>query len=399
MMSFNGFKAFLSRPLSVPVEVQRSIGIIFSLLTDSHFSTMMRFFVVGLILLSQTSLVTAWSNSKPNKKAVISSIHPENYFSTTNRRRFLLVGASFFLPSSHANAAATRAVGSGEIECRQAGNCLEKGEWDGAVGWNWGGKDRCDATDPRCGPDGQYRETDLVGKPVPDNLAQITHAVVLRIDVGREESGILKLGLYGKDCPGSVQQLVEFLSDGLVTMSPNDSDRLGATQVPLSLSRGGVVSDIVPGLTVDFGVLSQANAYARSRGMSKAGDFVPQPRPKPNAVAQDGTIRQHDAAGLVSVPVKGLGYGGTGFEQDDEAFESSFLITNDKVPALDKTRRVVGQVLDSKSMAFLERLVSLPTKRGIRGVIPGQTSGPPLLKTVVRDTKVSTVSDPGTSSS
>jgi len=346
--------------------------------------------------------VAAWTSSKPNNKPISSHRFPvttDSSTTTTNRRRFLLVStcASFLLPSQ-VDAAATRAVGSGEIECRQAGNCLEKGEWDGAVGWNWGAKDRCDAADPRCGPDGKYRDTDLVGKPLPTNLAQITHVAVMRIDVGRDESGILKLGLYGKECPGSVQQLVDFLSDGLVTMKRKD-ESLGMTQVPVSLLRGGIVSDIVPGLTVDFGVLSQANAYARSRGMSKAGDFVPQPRPQPDVVEQDKSIRPHDAAGLVSLPVKGLGRGGTGFENDDEAYESSFLITNDKVPSLDKTRRVIGQVLDSESMAFLERLASLPTKRGIRGVIPGQTSGPPLLKTVVRDIKVSTVSEPGTSSS
>ena len=39
--------------------------------------------------------------------------------------------------------AVERAVGSAEVECRQRGDCLETGQWDGAVGWNWGAKDRC----------------------------------------------------------------------------------------------------------------------------------------------------------------------------------------------------------------------------------------------------------------
>lgn len=38
-----------------------------------------------------------------------------------------------------------RAVGSSEKSCREEGNCLEKFDLDGAVGWNWGGKERCDA--------------------------------------------------------------------------------------------------------------------------------------------------------------------------------------------------------------------------------------------------------------
>ena len=74
------------------------------------------------------------------------------------------------------------------------------------------------------------------------------------------------------------------------------------------------------------------------------------------------------------MPDRGLGWGGTGFESDDEAFESAFLVTDEAVPALDKKRRVVGQVLDATSMAFLERLANVPTKRGIRGVLPVSSS-------------------------
>jgi cyclophilin family peptidyl-prolyl cis-trans isomerase len=264
------------------------------------------------------------------------------------------------------------------------------------VGWNWGGKDRCDASDPQCGPDGKLRG-EIVGKSVPPEISQITCVAVIRIDVGREESGVLRLGFYGKDAPASVEQLASFLSEGLETLASN-GNRLGSTSIPVSLTCGGVIDTIVPGSVVDFGVPSQTFAYGRSRGMSRVDNFVVQPRPKATATAGDKSVRSHDAAGLVSVSLKGLGYGGTGFESDDEAFESSFLITADAVPSLDKTRRVVGQVLDASSMAFLERLASLPTKRGIRGVIPGQTSGPPLLKTVVREVAVSRVTDPSLSS-
>lgn len=88
-----------------------------------------------------------------------------------------------------------------------------------------------------------------------------------------------------------------------------------------------------------------------------------------------------------------MGYGGTGFESDDECYESAFLITAKAVPDLDRQNRVViGQILDAESMAFLERLANVPTKRGIRGVIPGQTSGPPLPKVTVRQIQVSKVS-------
>ena len=41
--------------------------------------------------------------------------------------------------------AVERAVGRAEKSCCEEGKCLEKFDIDGAVGWNWGGKDRCDA--------------------------------------------------------------------------------------------------------------------------------------------------------------------------------------------------------------------------------------------------------------
>jgi hypothetical protein len=36
--------------------------------------------------------------------------------------------------------------------------------------------------------------------------------------------------------------------------------------------------------------------------------------------------------------------------------------------------------MDTESMATLSRLASLPTMKGFKGVIPGQNSGPPLVK-------------------
>lgn len=183
---------------------------------------------------------------------------------------------------------------------------------------------------------------------------------------------------------------MDFLStDGLENAKRNQS-ALGSVQQGVSLTTGGVVTGIVPSRMVEFGVRSQALAYARSRGRSTAGDtFLPQPRPP--ALGSASVTRPHECAGLVSIPTKGLGYGGSGFENDDECFESTFLVTNSALLELDKKRLVVGQVLDETSMSFLERLASLPTKRGIRGVIPGQTSGPPLPKVAVKQIQVAKV--------
>lgn len=308
-------------------------------------------------------------------------------------RRRLLEQASLsaiaLTVSPSSSQAITRAVGGAEESCRAAGNCLEIGEWDGAVGWSWGARDRCDPNDPLCGADGSLRQS-LVGKPVPRNDEVITHVALIRVDIGRKETGVLKLGLYGNESPGSVQQLVDFLSEGL-SSAPRNENSIDLMTAPVSLAIGGVVSNISPGSAIEFGVPSQTNAYGRSKGLSRVTDFVPQKRPDSLITAKDESIQKHNAAGYLSVASKGLGYGGTGFESDDECFERAFLITASALPSLDKNRRVIGQVLDPESMAFLERLANLPTQRGIRGVVPGQTSGPPLLRVTVRDTAVSKV--------
>jgi len=326
-----------------------------------------------------------------NQQQSISSSSRRTLLQSTLVIAGLLGGLSLAPSDSHAET--VRAIGGGEQACREAGNCLQVGEWDGAVGWHWGGEDRCDPTDPLCGSDGKLRQEPLVGKPVPEPVAVITHVAAFEIDVGRGETGVLRIGLYGNDCPGSVGELVDFFSKGLTTMEP-DQNTLGASTMPVALATGGVLDAITPGATIDFGVPSQSNAYGRSTGISRVKGFVPQPRPSPKLVANDAVVCSHKSAGLVSVPLKGLGYGGSGFEQEDEAFESAFLITADAVPSLDSNRRVVGQILDARSMAFLERLASLPTKKGIKGVIPGLNTGPPLLKVTVRTVEVSKVANP-----
>ena len=282
-----------------------------------------------------------------------------------------------------------------EADCRAQGNCLELGQLDGAVGWNWGGKDRCDASDPRCGPDGKLGDLPK-GKPVPVVTNKITHVAEIVVDIGREETGVLHLGLYGDDVPGSVRQMLLFLTSGIATTSKLAFENgMGIKSAPVSLQQDGKVPDIVPGKLIDFGVPSQALAFSRSRGLRSAGDdFVPQPRPSVDETKDDPFVRPHDVAGLITIPSKGIGYGGSGFEPEDEAFESAFQIIADAMPALDKGNRgrVIGQLIDDESMAFLARLASLPTKKGIKGVIPGQSSGPPLLKVTIRNVEAKKVS-------
>lgn len=294
-----------------------------------------------------------------------------------------------------AQAVVTRAVGSGEFACREAGNCLETGEWDGAVGWAWGGKNRCDPADPLCGPDGKLRDTPLQGQPVPKiNDPGISHVAAIQIGIGRDETDILRLGFYGDSYPEYVAQLLDFLSTSGLTKTTNQG--LSTNQAPVSLARGrgvGSVTNLLPSVAVIMGIPSQASAYAKAVGSTKVLDgFVPQPPPTALKPPADKSTIPHDRAGLLSVPLQGLGYGGSGFEPNDEIFADAFWVTDAALPTqLSKKRLVVGQVIDAASMAFLERLANLPTQRGIRGVLPGQSSGPPLKKVTVQQVEVATV--------
>ena len=258
------------------------------------------------------------------------------------------------------------------------------------------GQQRCYSDDPRCSADGTMRETDE-RKSIPRVTNQITHVAQITYTVGerQEEVGFIRIGLYGKDCPGSVKQLLLFLSSGLSTMSEEQRrDSIGMQTAPVGLLSGGIVPSIYLGTAVEFGVPFQSKAFAASRGMPSAGpDFVPQPRPIIK-LSDDSFPRPHDVAGIVSLPVGGIGSGGSSFESDDEAFASAFLITADAAPLLDSGRaqhRVVGQVIDDASMANLARLASLPVQKGLKGIIPGQGSSPPLLKVTVQDVGVQKV--------
>jgi len=324
---------------------------------------------------------------------------------SNERRDFLkvaiLTSAALVQFSPNANAV-ERAVGSAELSCREAGNCLEKGDLDGAVGWKWGGKDRCDPTDPRCGSDGILKDAPPSGDPVPtldignDEPLKITNVVEIDISIGRTERGLLRIGLYGESSPSSVTQMMEFLdnkeSSGILTSSKLMLDEgYGVITTPVSLNKSGQLNFISPLSRLDFGVSSQAYAFAKAKNLSTAGNnFVPQTRPSgpiTDNITEEKSTRAHDVAGLVSISKRGIGYGGGDLGNDDEAFASAFEITAASVPAMDKEgRKCIGQIMDKSSMEFLARLASLPTRKGFKGVIPGQNSGPPLVKVAVLST-------------
>lgn len=225
--------------------------------------------------------------------------------------------------------------------------------------------------------------------------------VQIEISIGKTEKGTLTIGLYGETCPNSVKQMMEFFSSniysgGLLTTSKLMlEDGLGVQTTPISFIKGGNLQTIYPQNRLDFGIASQAIAYAKIKGLSKAPDtFIPQPRPNKQGIFEEKSSRSHKVSGLLSIPQSGLGYGGSGLESEDEAFASAFEITANNVPAMDReNRKVVGQLMDEQSMEFLARLASLPTQKGLKGIIPGQNSGRPLVKVSVTSVTVTDSKD------
>ncbi len=118
-------------------------------------NTMMKSFraailLIALLIHDVTSFALMPSrSSKAQRTLNIMHEKKEGGVEMTRRRGFIsqtlsLVTLSIIGDESTANAV-ERAVGGAEKSCREEGNCLEKFEIDGAVGWSWGGKDRCDA--------------------------------------------------------------------------------------------------------------------------------------------------------------------------------------------------------------------------------------------------------------
>ena len=218
------------------------------------------------------------------------------------------------------------------------------------------------------------------------------------IDIGARrdnDSGYIRFGLYGDDCPASVKQMLFLLTRGITSMNQKAlEDRLEIEYMPVTLGDGnGSVQQICPSRGVEFGVASQSKSYAENKGLRAAGpNFVPQSRPIPT-LEGEAFPRKHTGAGLISIPAKGIGYSSSTTADLDEIFSSAFLITADEEPAFDKPnspeqQRVIGQIIDNESMQFLERLVHLPVQKKLG---KGGGSGPPLFKVRVRDVDVQKV--------
>lgn len=330
------------------------------------------FFLQAFIATTTTALVTQRQTIKGSPRGDSKAIHSQSRNSPDNDDESLSASRREILQR-----AVTVTLLSTPLTLLSPGSAMAAAE------------QRCDAEDIRCQQDGKLGDAPS-GQPIPKVTNKITHVVQIIIDVGerREEAGFIRFGLYGEECPKSTKEMLLFLTRGLSSMDEETlRNSIGLEYAPITLTESGCVPTIYSGKAVDFGVPSQAKAFAKSRGVRTAGpNFVPQNRPP--AIESEGSARPHNVAGLISIPSKGIGYGGGSGSSIDEAYESAFTITADATPTFDGKRRVIGQVIDDPSMQFLSRLASLPVQKGkgsnSDGLPSGTLSGSPLLKVRVR---------------
>jgi hypothetical protein len=95
--------------------------------------------LVLAVFVFKVGWVTAWMVHGPSIRNGITSLGMASAEDEmeTSRRHFLALfaaGTSLLLIPPAPSGAATRAIGAAEARCQAAGNCLETGDWDGAVG-------------------------------------------------------------------------------------------------------------------------------------------------------------------------------------------------------------------------------------------------------------------------
>jgi len=308
---------------------------------------------------------------------------------SSTRRDYLarvasLVGVCVLPPPSLADTEI--AIGSAERACRERGDCLQTGNFDGALGFNWGGRDRCDARDPTCRTGGKVEGAEVDFTP-PLSAEKVTDVVEVTLSVGRDETLKVRMGLFGDKNPTAASQVLKaFSSEGLVTGGPRLAmeDGYGISSIPILASNAVLTYVGSKSGTVTLGLPSQGKVYAKVKNVRKApAEFVPQPRPPPIA----GIPGEAGDLGMVMMASKGLGYIEEGGDLD-EAFERLIELRGyGSEGGSGKGRVAVGQLMDRESMESIYRLSTLPINKKFQGIV-GVVDGPPLVNVKVVEVEI-----------
>ena len=196
----------------------------------------------------------------------------------------------------------------------------------------WGGRERCDPTDPDCTQGGVSIDSDA-SQPAPETPAglQVTDRVRLAISIAGEPAGDITLGMWRQAAPNAVDMFTR-LSRGVLTTA--------ADEEPASLERSTALR-VLRDQAIILGGLKKPGGSTRL----VSGKTRPQRVPVAPPRYDDSNSLSHNAPGWLSVK-----RGGGSFE---------FVLTPRANPSLDKEWLVIGQV--ESGMELVERINTLPT--------------------------------------
>lgn len=201
----------------------------------------------------------------------------------------------------------------------------------------WGGSERCDPTDAACRQGGRVAEAGEIALRVPEPRATVTDRAMLDLSLDRKPAGTFALGLYGAECPRSVETFLSLCRGDLAT-------RVG--EAPAGYAGSSIVR-------IDRGKSAVGGGLTQAGGMAELvlGETKPRFQPVVPAPNDEPGVGGHDAPGLLS-----MRRGGGAVE---------YMLTLGPGPSRDLDREwiVIGQVLDSASLELLARLNLLPVNR------------------------------------
>ena len=180
----------------------------------------------------------------------------------------------------------------------------------------WGGRERCDPTDPFCTQGGIEAESNVQPAPGTPSGLEVTDKVRFQIAVAGEVAGDLELGLWRTAAPDSVDAFMKLCSGTLIS-TPGDQPAAYERSVAVRVQRDKQVV---------LGGLKQPGGQRKLiRGQTR-----PQVVPVAPPINEDSNAVSHASAGLVSVR-----RGGGSFE---------FVITTRPNLERDREGLVIGQV-------------------------------------------------------
>ena len=261
---------------------------------------------------------------------------------------------------------------------------MEKGDLDGAIGYVWGAKDRCDALGNGvilggCSDGGLTSSEGPVVHlpPVSDSKLDSTLDIAIGLGPARsEEIYPIRIGIL-RNTDAKLRDQVKDLLSGA-------GFGIGKGFIPVKLAEGGSITNVKSKQSIGIGVKSQLVGYKKQNNVRKLPDNlslmgrVTKLSSKSSLVDTGDDFGTH--FGLVVAPRLGIGYGVTGSDslvrmtvKDDELYARCFRILTEPESKIQRGESIVGVVIDDGGDGMvITKMSSLPLSKGLFGGDEGE---------------------------